>query len=271
MIAATSCVVFREANIRNVDEDHKHVWYLHYVRSMSDGSTTSQGILIMLFHVRCINAKPIQARKTNKIPVYTAAKLASASSKDLCIVCKYHKDVINLEEVEKRYKDQLYKIDRYSLGFTKGTKPSTMDTRLNAKSSTEILRRLRKGVRLSLEQENRRVADENVVLWTKFNDASTCRTCTLNVGIRVVQCSLWCVLIVPLMTPFYVFGNTSDVNSHNDLIRVKDAHVQEKDRLFSVMKEDTFLKPYHSQSNFNTFKDINYRIIMYTVYLIPKL
>ncbi|RZC44673.1 hypothetical protein C5167_037626 [Papaver somniferum] len=29
---------------------------------------------------------------------------------DLCIVCKYHKDVINLEEVEKRYKDQLYKI-----------------------------------------------------------------------------------------------------------------------------------------------------------------
>ncbi|RZC93052.1 hypothetical protein C5167_028407 [Papaver somniferum] len=88
---------------------------------------------------------------------------------DLCIVCKYHKDVINLEEVEKRCKDQLYKIDRYSLGFTKGTKLSTMDTRLNAKSSTEILRRLRKGARLSLEQENRTVADENVVLWTKFS------------------------------------------------------------------------------------------------------
>ncbi|XP_026443358.1 uncharacterized protein LOC113343350 isoform X2 [Papaver somniferum] len=119
---------------------------------------------------------------------------------DLCIVCKYHKDVINLEEVEKRRKkkvgNQAYLnsnmsiltpvkctscerleskmfgfISRhwYSLGFTKGTKLSTMDTRLNAKSSTEILRRLRKGARLSLEQENRTVADENVVLWTKFS------------------------------------------------------------------------------------------------------
>ncbi|KAI3837366.1 hypothetical protein MKW92_015531 [Papaver armeniacum] len=109
---------------------------------------------------------------------------------DPCIVfvsSKYHKDVKNLEEVETRYKDlsrrkvenrvpnfleletQMEKEGRYSPGFTKGTNLSTMHTRPNAKSSTESLRRLRKGVRLSLEQGNRRAEDENVVLKTKFS------------------------------------------------------------------------------------------------------